>query len=453
MKENPDIVFLCFLGFCCFLLFSCGKLISKTHPIDEITISKTDGPISSNGSKQAPNPTTGKEITPINDQIPSNGPTQYPSATSTQEITPVAEVKPTESRPKDLFESKYCPISIRQGEGWVISEIAPGEPGSRSLYGSTVELLKDQYSLAIICFFQADDKVQRPGGRGAGDQVSVPEIKIIDKTIHGQGTVWEGLLVSVLYKYQRDQLSFFADLGSNPYFPPSDTGEVFSIPDSILFEVLGILESITLTGPIDIKLPTPPSNDPQIILEMGDYYHSQITEIGLPNACAPTAGFIVLDYLQEETSLDEVAQLLMEDKPDRGGYDPSCTRNIVCTSPMTLAQRISSEYHLTIHTKQGWTLESVHEALLAGHPIIADILWRLDGYSIGHFVVIFGVDIDQELIYYHDPIDGANQLTSWTHFSQRWKGPVDVGDPTYLQGFEYWGMEVYSEDWDLYQAQ
>jgi len=23
-----------------------------------------------------------------------------------------------------------------------------------------------------------------------------------------------------------------------------------------------------------------------------------------------------------------------------------------------------------------------------------------------------------------------------------------VGDPTYLQGFSYWGMEVFSEDWE-----
>ena len=368
-------------------------------------------------------------------------------------MTPTAGVQPTESRSLAPFESKYCPILIRQSEGWASTEIAPGEPGSRSLYGSTIEMLKDQFSLAIICYYQSDDVIQGPGGRGAGDPVSKPEIKIIEKTVPGQGTVWEGSLVSVLYKYQRDQLTIFAELSSSPYFPLSDTEEDLFIPEPILLEVMGILESITLTGPIDIKLPTPSSYNPQIILEMEEYYHSQITEIGLPNACAPTAGFIILDYLQKETTLDEVAQLLMKDKPEQGGYDPSCSRNTVCTSPMTLAQRISSAYHLTIQTNQGWTLESVHEALLAGHPIIADILWRLDGYSIGHFVVIFGVHIDQELIYYHDPIAGANQLTSWAHFSQRWAGPVDVGDPTYLQGFQYWGMEAYSEDWNFDQTQ
>lgn len=424
MRKIPGAAFLVFLIAGCFLLTSCGKPVYPSTPTQEKIISKTPDPSLDIGTSATQN------------------------NTSSLDATPNIETTPTIYIDENRFVSIYCPISLRQFVGWSITEIMPGDPGSRSISGSTIELLKDQYSLAIICFYQSGGRDQSPGGRGAGEPVSFPEIQIIDKLIPGQGTVWEGATVSVLYSYNAYQLSIFADIGQNPYTPISASNGKFNIPPEVINEVNQILESISLTEPIDIFIPTPPADDPQVILQMADHYYSQLDDIDLPNACAPTAGFIILDYLKKETTLDEVAELLMMIEPESGGYDPTCKRNIVCTSPMTLAQRISSEYFLTIHTRQGWTLESVHQTLLRGHPIIADILWRLDGQSIGHFVVIFGIDIENKLIYYHDPIDGENQLTSWQEFSERWAGPVDVGDPTYIQGFRYWGMEVFSEDWE-----
>jgi len=236
----------------------------------------------------------------------------------------------------------------------------------------------------------------------------------------------------------------FVDLGPNPYVPYQE----FNITEEIISEVSDFMGTVSLTNLPDIPFQSTPEDYPSVFLPMDDVYHSQIDDTELPNACAPTAGYIILDYLKRETSLEIVADQLMMEKPERGGYDPTCQRNIVCTSPMTLAQKLSSEYQITIHTRQGWTFDAVHDALIRGHPIIADILWRNNSHGLGHFVVIFGIDKENELIYYHDPVVGPGIISSWQDFSERWAGPVDVGDPTYPQGFQFWGMEVYIDIWE-----
>jgi len=348
----------------------------------------------------------------------------------------------------DGFLSKYCPFSFILPDGWSVNEINAGDPGSYSLNAPTIELRKDEYQLAIICYVMATESEISPGGRGAGDVIEMAAIPFLNSFVSGQATMWAGSRVAVRYSYRSDNLTIFADLGHNLDPQNPVPYQDFNISDTYVAEVIQLLQSVSLTQDLTYLRPTPTSEDPLAILPMEDFYHSQLEDITLPNACAPTAGFIVLDYLQRETTPDEVAQLLMKVDPEYGGYDPSCQRNVVCTSPMTLAQRMSSAYQLTVHTRQGWTLQDAFHALEQGHPIIADILWRLDGGSIGHFVVIFGVDREQELIYYHDPLEGAKLIVPWETFSQRWAGPVDVGDPTFLEGFQYWGMEVYSAEWE-----
>lgn len=350
---------------------------------------------------------------------------------------------------EDLFFSQYCPVSLNVSDSWSVQEYGPGEPGSSSMEAPTIELIKDQYRLAIICYVKEGNTEIGPGGRGAGEPVNLPEIQVLDRFVPGKATVWEGAMVSVLYAYQSEVMTVFIDIGPNPY--PSNTVPYaeFDITEEIVTEVAQLIATLALTEVLEISSPTSSTNDPRVILPMGDFYHSQLDDIELPNACAPTAGFIVLDYLKRETTLDEVADLLRMVKPERGGYDPVCERNVVCTSPMTLAQQLSQEFQLTIHTRQGWTLDAAYSAIDRGHPIIADILWRLEGQRLGHFVVIFGVDKEEELIFYHDPLDGESMVSTWQVFSERWAGPVDVGDPTFLQGFQFWGMEVYSDEWEL----
>jgi hypothetical protein len=349
---------------------------------------------------------------------------------------------------ESTFFSQYCPLSFNVFDGWSVHEYGPGEPGSSSMEAPTIELIKNQYRLAIICYVKEGDTDIGPGGRGAGELVVLPEIELLDKFVPGQATVWEGAMVSVLYGYQSEVLTIFVDLGPNPYPGNTVPYQEFDIEEEIVTEVAQLLATLALTEALDISSPRSSTDDPRVILPMGDFYHSQLVDIDLPNACAPTAGFIVLDYLKRETTLDEVAELLRKVDPEHGGYDPSCERNVVCTSPMTLAQQLSQEYQLTIHTRQGWTLNAAYEAIDRGHPIIADILWRLEGPRLGHFVVIFGVDREEKLIFYHDPLDGESMVSTWQVFSERWAGPVDIGDPTFLQGFQFWGMEVYSDEWE-----
>jgi hypothetical protein len=150
---------------------------------------------------------------------------------------------------------------------------------------------------------------------------------------------------------------------------------------------------------------------------------------------------MVLDYFELEQSLAEVIQKLQY-APTQGGYDPYCAANPVCTSPGALAKIAQEEYGLLIEAHDGWTLADIHESIAAGQPIIADIVWRLADEGPGHFVVIYGIDIEGDFLYYHDPYDGAERVASWEEFSIAWDGPVDLGDPLQPQGHVFWGMSL-----------
>jgi hypothetical protein len=198
-------------------------------------------------------------------------------------------------------------------------------------------------------------------------------------------------------------------------------------------------ETVSPQSPIfeDISIP----EDLIIRLPMEDQYHSQISETLLPNACGPTSLLIALDYFDLEESLAEVIQKLQY-SPAQGGYDPYCTANPVCTSPGALVQVAQEEYGLLVDAHEGWTFHEIQESLAAGHPIIADIVWRLADEGPAHFVVIYGIDIEQQILFYHDPYDGAEKAASWEEFSVAWDGPVDLGDPLQPQGHRFWGMSV-----------
>jgi uncharacterized protein YvpB len=174
---------------------------------------------------------------------------------------------------------------------------------------------------------------------------------------------------------------------------------------------------------------------------MEDQYHSQRSETHLPNACGPTSLFMALDYFDLEGSLAKVIEK-HQFSPQQGGYDPNCAANPVCTSPGALAQVAQEEYGLFVEAHDGWTFEEIHRSLAAGQPIIADIVWRLADDGPGHFVVIYGIDVEGKIIYYHDPYDGAEMAASWEKFSAAWDGPVDLGDPLQPEGHRFWGMAV-----------
>jgi hypothetical protein len=202
----------------------------------------------------------------------------------------------------DTYLSQYCPFSFIVPKGWSVSEIGAGDPGSQSLIAPTINLTKEEYQLAIICYVMAMESEISPGGRGAGDVIEMEAIPFIDSFAHGQATIWEDARVSVLYSYESTNLTVFADLGHNPDPNNPVPYHDFNITDACIAEVIQILESVSLTEDLTNLSPTPTSEDPLAILPMEDFYHSQLEDITLPNACAPTAGFIVLDYLKRETT-------------------------------------------------------------------------------------------------------------------------------------------------------
>jgi uncharacterized protein YvpB len=176
-------------------------------------------------------------------------------------------------------------------------------------------------------------------------------------------------------------------------------------------------------------------------LPMEDQYHSQITETTLPNACGPTSLMMALDYFEFEESMADVIQKFQY-SPAQGGYDPYCSANPVCTSPGALVKVAQEEYGLLVDAHEGWTFDEIQESIAAGQPIIADIVWRLADEGPGHFVVIYGIDTEEQILFYHDPYDGAEKTASWEKFSVAWDGPVDLGDPLQPQGHQFWGMAL-----------
>jgi uncharacterized protein YvpB len=224
-------------------------------------------------------------------------------------------------------------------------------------------------------------------------------------------------------KYQRTaEISGSNSMAENPIVEVSSNGELMT-SQSQISEDMSIPENLIIR------------------LQMEDQYHSQINETSLPNACGPTALLMVLDYFELEESLSDVIQK-HQFSPAQGGYDPYCAANPVCTSPRALVHVAQEEYGLLADAHEGWTFHEVQESLAAGHPIIADIVWRMADEGPGHFVVIYGVDIEQQVLLYHDPYDGAEMTASWEEFSTAWDGPIDLGDPLQPQGYRLWGMSV-----------
>jgi hypothetical protein len=202
-----------------------------------------------------------------------------------------------------------------------------------------------------------------------------------------------------------------------------------------------ISKSNISNSPEDASSTMPESS---IKLSMADDYHSQLTETYLPNACGPTSLLMVLDYYEIERSLERVIERL-DISPQEGGYDPSCSVNMICMSPGAVERTAREHYYLRVDAREEWSFQEIQEALAMGSPIIADIAWQGKTQGPGHFVVIYGIDIEKEQIFYHDPYDGPGMVATFTDFEASWNGPIDVGDPLRPQGHTFWGMAILQE--------
>ncbi len=204
----------------------------------------------------------------------------------------------------------------------------------------------------------------------------------------------------------------------------------------------------TTTGTPEVPAqPTPEPTQPAVTptpvvkLPMENDFHSQRWETSTKNACGPTALLMVLDYYGQGQPLPQVIRSF-KISPKSGGFDPNCRQNPVCLSPSVLEQVAQNTYQLEVTASDGWTFDQVYDALSSGHPVIADVTYRLEPGGSGHFVVIYGIDLDQKLVYYHDPFDGADLTASWEEFAASWNGPVDAGDPLQPAGHRTWGMAL-----------
>ena len=277
--------------------------------------------------------------------------------------------------------------------------------------------------------------LEHPDTLAGDNQPSISELAFLEPHIAGQEYLWSGSSRQVLYYLEGSPIRIALTLDVTPEESGSEDGLLS--PASTASSLFRIHLGLNMADQ-----PAPALKN-TIMLPMEDSYHSQLYETRLPNACGPAATLIVLDYYGLEESINNVIRLMQVPEPQDGGYDPACLSNPVCTSPKTMARVFSDEYGLIVHTRSHWTLEDVHEALSRGNPIIADIRWFQSGGTLGHFVVIYGIDMETQTLTYHDPYTGAARTSSWEQFSTRWSGPVDVYDPLQPEGFIFWGMEIY----------
>lgn len=87
-------------------------------------------------------------------------------------------------------------------------------------------------------------------------------------------------------------------------------------------------------------------------------------------------------------------------------------------------------------------LPEIFAVISKGDALIADILWDPSTESLGHFVVVYGVDLNEQVLYYHDPYRGQEMTAHWNDFASLWEDKVDIGDPLKPEGHRFWGLEI-----------
>jgi uncharacterized protein YvpB len=330
-------------------------------------------------------------------------------------------------------------FSFRIPEGWTLEEIHWEEmEGTKS----AIILTKDYFRMTLEFKTVFEDIFIGPRGLGGSDVeiVKLDEIPIFGKAIAGHSHVSDGRVKRILYGVNTNELRFFAGLGHETGPDLDFTWENIEIPQEIQSEFLQLLQTLTRTG--EVKLPESVAllADIPLILPMEKTYYSQLYDTDVANACGPAAALMVLDYHGLEESIDVVINQL-KNMPGPGAFDPGCYVNTVCTSPDALT-RLLFDYGLQVHSHEDWTLAEIFAVVSKGKPVIADILWEPSTESLGHFVVIYGVDLNQQILYYHDPYRGSEMTAHWDDFASLWEGKVDVGDPLKPEGHRFWGLQI-----------
>jgi hypothetical protein len=341
----------------------------------------------------------------------------------------------------------FKPSSLHLDPSEPSAEAELSLPAAAAVLPSQVQIQQREDGASLTTRFSAGSGLTDiPASLSAG--ASLADLEFLEADITGQEFLWKGSSRQVLYYIGNSQLQITLTLDK-----PAELQYSSLLSDEGHLDASQINSNSSENSRITMQITLPsresanaaaavPASSP-VYLPMANDYHSQIYETHLPNACGPAAVLIVLDYYNLENSLAEIIDLMRQVPPLQGGYDPACQQNPVCTSPELMARVFSDHYNLIVQSRSDWSLEDVHEALQRGNPVIADIRWFQQGGTLGHFVVIYGVDPHARTLTYHDPFTGADRTSTWEHFSTRWSGPVDVADPLQPDGFRFWGMEIY----------
>jgi hypothetical protein len=345
----------------------------------------------------------------------------------------------TPSDTADYYESMEYNFSFRVPKGWDLEEISWEE-----MEGPTQALIltKDHYRIVLHFKTVFEDIFLGPRGLGGegGEIVKLDNIPVFGKAIAGHSHIFEGKTKRVMYSVNTNELRFFAGLNHETGPDLDYTWENIEIPQEIQIEFINLLKTLNRTGTVTLPESMALLAEIPLILPLEKIYYSQIYDTDVANACGPAAALMVLNYYGLEDSMDVVINQL-KNMPSPGAFDPGCYINTVCTSPDALT-KLFSEYGLRVYPHEDWTLAEIFAVVSKGNPIIADILWDPSTESLGHFVVIYGVDLNAEILYYHDPYRGREMTANWDEFASLWEGKVDVGDPLKPEGHHFWGLEI-----------
>lgn len=369
--------------------------------------------------------------------VESNLPTRTPFMPVEEEAT---QDTPEASRaPSNLYVDEKYNFSFEIPDGWILEELTwieePDEEPRHAL-----RLFKGFYEIILDYKSVFEDFHIGPRGMPYGEIVKLNDIQILGRPSSGFSLVADGKTKHVFYGIRSEELRASCGLRMMTGPDLDYTYEDIDLPAEIQADFLNLLISFTRTGPIELPEAIALLSEFPVILPMEKSYYSQIYDTDIANACGPAAALMVLDYYGLEDSMDVVIDELRA-LPGPGAFDPGCYVNTVCTSPDALSMLLYN-YNLRVFPHEDWTLAEIFAVVTKGYPIIADILWDPETQSLGHFVVIYGVDIQSEIIYYHDPYHGKEMNTSWDEFAQAWEGRVDVGDPLKPEGHRFWGLEV-----------
>jgi uncharacterized protein YvpB len=392
-----------------------------------------------------PSPTQPSESSPpatdVDIQLRETNPPEPSISTTDHVLLTPTDTQPntTTPYPANIYFNEKYQFSFQIPAGWSLEEIYWEE-----MEGPTqaVELTKDHYRIVLHFKTVFEEVFIGPRGLGGTDVevVKLDEISVFEKDINGYRHVYQGNTKRVLFSVSSNELRLFAGL-SHETGPDLDfTWENIVIPPEIQLEFINLMKTLTRTGTVAIPESVALLAEIPLILPLEKVYYSQIYDTDVANACGPAAALMVLDYYGQEDSMEVVIQKLRT-LPSPGAFDPGCYINTICTSPEALTMLLY-DYGLHVRSHENWTLPEIFSVVSKGHPLIVDILWDPETASLGHFVVVYGVDLKEELIYYHDPYRGRELSAHWDDFASLWEGRVDIGDPLKPEGHQFWGLEI-----------